>query len=350
MADAREGDLKRLKGVALLLLVIMGALFVLGTVLRHANPVFGYIQALGEAGLAGGLADWFAITALFRRPLGLPIPHTAILPRSRARIARALGDFVARSILTEPLIEKALAQFSAARTLGEMLDGDALEKVASGLDLQASPLAGAALQAFWTPDRSRRLADSLTRLARDLMTERREDLKDALAAHGRTWSLKWLDRLLAGRVVEALEGMLVDLESPDHPWREAIDRTVRTYAEKLVSGEEGLPSGGSLSGDESRDLFLRAARALADDIRTQPQRYHALDQAVREGLTQRLLDARESLGDLTTEQVMSWSEADLVSAVETQTGADLQYIRINGALVGALVGLVLHAGARLIGG
>ena len=71
---------------------------------------------------------------------------------------------------------------------------------------------------------------------------------------------------------------------------------------------------------------------------------------MREGLTQRLLDARESLGDLTTEQVMSWSEADLVSAVETQTGADLQYIRINGALVGALVGLVLHAGARLIGG
>ena len=125
-ADARRAGLDRMRRIAGAVLAAMGLLFLLaaagGRLWPSAAGALGWVQAFAEAGLAGGLADWFAVTALFRRPLGLPIPHTAIIPQNRDRIGRALGDFIGGQLVTEGLVDRALERLDAAgfvEVLGE---------------------------------------------------------------------------------------------------------------------------------------------------------------------------------------------------------------------------------------
>ena len=106
---------------ATLLLVAMGGLFVLAKTQEHVHPVWGYVRAFAEAGMVGGLADWFAVTALFRHPLGIPIPHTAIIPRNKDRIADTMAGFLRRNFLTPHVVARRLRDMNLARAAGEFL-------------------------------------------------------------------------------------------------------------------------------------------------------------------------------------------------------------------------------------
>ncbi len=403
----REQGLTRMRRLALAILAAMAALFLIAARLRHVHPVFGYLEAFAEAGLAGGLADWFAVTALFRRPLGLPIPHTAIIPRNRARIGRALGDFISDQLLSPDLVQAGLARFSASAALADVLAAQSLDgaplvdelarklaRAAPGL-LRAAPrhaletglkalmqealasapagqTSSAALRLFWTPERSRAIGEATLRYVASAIDSRRDALRDELAAHGGGWTPRFVDRMLADRVIGAVENLLGDLEQADHPWRLALDRSVADMADRLASDPELVARAQGWKDDLARgpaldaaaraavdrltrpevangvedealaDLIAQALNGLIARLRTDRALSEPLDLAVQQALTQRILAERPSVSDLVTERVGAWDEATLVRALELQTGQDLQYIRINGALVGGVAGLAIH--------
>jgi uncharacterized membrane-anchored protein YjiN (DUF445 family) len=365
-ADPRRAGLDRIRRIAGAVLAVMGVLFVLAAAGRRAWPpgaeLLGWVQAFAEAGLAGGLADWFAVTALFRRPLGLPIPHTAIIPQNRDRIGRALGDFIAGQLVTPALVDRALDRFDAAALIPELIartprpELEAMLGRAVRAALETAPLApaaGAALAGFWTPERSGVLIRRAVRLLARTLDSRHDALRDTLVSYGTGWTPKFVDRMLADRVLGALAGVLTDLEAADHPWREALDRTVTRVIGRLSSDPQMAVEAETWKTALLEDESVAAmARGLADRLAAlnlAPDSAAALNQAVRTGLRERILAERPALARLVSDRMNDWDEAALVAELELQAGRDLQYIRINGALVGGLVGLVIHAVAGAFG-
>ena len=366
-ADARRAGLDRMRRIAGAVLAAMGLLFLLAAAGRRLWPsaagALGWVQAFAEAGLAGGLADWFAVTALFRRPLGLPIPHTAIIPQNRDRIGRALGDFIGGQLVTEGLVDRALARLDAAALVPELITGiprpelEALLRRAVRDGLASAPLApaaGAALAGFWTPARSRVLIRRAVRLLARTLDSRHDVLRDTLVSHGGGWTPKFVDRMLADRVLGALAGVLKELEAADHPWRGALDQTVHRIIARLTSDPQMAAEAEAWKAALLQDETVASlARGLADRLaalQLEPEAAATLNHAVRAGLRARILDARPTLARLVSERINDWDEATLVAELELQAGRDLQYIRINGALVGGMAGLAIHAAVVLIGG
>jgi uncharacterized membrane-anchored protein YjiN (DUF445 family) len=216
-----------------------------------------------------------------------------------------------------------------------------------------APAAGAALAGFWTPERSGVLIRRAVRLLARTLDSRHDALRDTLVSHGSGWTPKFVDRMLADRVLGALAGVLTDLEDADHPWREALDRTVTRVIGRLSSDPEMAVEAETWKTALLEDESVAAmARGLADRLAAlnlAPDSAVALNQAVRTGLRERILAERPALARLVSERMNDWDEAALVAELELQAGRDLQYIRINGALVGGLVGLVIHAVAGAFG-
>jgi uncharacterized membrane-anchored protein YjiN (DUF445 family) len=349
----------------------MAALFMLAAVGRRLLPVagvgeaLGWVQAFAEAGLAGGLADWFAVTALFRRPLGLPIPHTAIIPQNRDRIGRALGAFITGQLVTPALVERALERFDAAallpgliaRTPRPELERMLAAALRAGLDAApVAPAAGAVLARIWTPERSGVLVRRAVRLLARTLESRHDELRDTLVSHGTGWTPRFVDRMLADRVLAALGGVLTDLEAPTHPWRSELDRLVLRLAGRLAD-DPALATQGERWKAEllAGDAVATLARALAERLAGDPPALDAdsaaaLNRIVRAGLRDRILAERPALADLISARMKDWDEATMVSELELQAGRDLQYIRINGAVVGGIAGLAIHGVLKLIGG
>ena len=382
-----------LRRAALAVLVVMGGLLVFGAWFRHLHPVFGYIEALGGAGLAGGLADWFAVTALFRQPLGLPIPHTAVLPRNQDRIATAFGAFLSSDLITAPSAEQALSSFSLSRWVCSALqrtpgEADKLRPFVAALpeveveraltEILTTVFASQAsenpserglattLGGFLPADAPRRLTDALVETLAKLLSEHRQSLRDALTDQPRSWTTKWLDKLLANRLIETLETRLTEMGDASHPGREALEAAVWDGVQEMTAGfAPGI--GGRSEGETLVETILkpyftppadgaapwrravdRALDSLVTAMADPPEWVLSLDRWARSALAQEIVASRPQLGEIAANHIRSWSSQQLVASVERQTSRDLQYIRINGALVGGLVGLILHALTSLI--
>ena len=336
------------------------------------------LQAFAEAALIGGLADWFAVTALFRRPLGLPIPHTGLIPRHTDRLGRALGDFVRDNFLAPELVaarlrragpadwlaqrlaRPAVARGLARRLLGG-LDDDDLRAALLGLFRPGPPLARLLRQAV-RRDWHLRLFDTLVAAARQAVAEDDSVLHAMVAAGSGRWVPDWLGRKLTDRARAALDAGLDDLERPDHPWRQRLGQWAETVADRLDHDpawaarlarlRDRLIQGPALAGVMAQaDL----APALTEAIVAQGRRLQA-DGAARARLDRRLIRLaertlipyRQDIGAFIAEVVAGWDARTIADKLEAQVGGDLQFIRVNGTIVGGLVGLLLHVLATLL--
>jgi len=352
----RGAGLARMKTLANATLAGMAALYLVAALGRRAVPQLGWLQAFAEAGLAGGLADWFAVTALFRRPLGLPIPHTALIPKNRRRIGAALGEFIGLQLLNPEIVDSALAQFDAAALWPQVwraIPEDALQAQASrwvraAADaVPAAPAAGAALARLWTPERGARLFGLAVEALSGLIADHKDELREAIVARGGGWTPKFVDRMLADRILGAALDLLNAAAEPGHPWRVELDLAVAGFAARLEA-DEGLNAAGERWKQDllTDEAVTALAQRLADRLRgatlteDQTRRVNA---TVREALKSRILDARPRIAELVAERLAGWDETALVRELELQTGRDLQYIRINGALAGGLVGVAIYA-------
>ncbi|MDA7416922.1 DUF445 domain-containing protein [Xenophilus arseniciresistens] len=404
----------RMKRVALALLAGAALLYALAVWGGRAHPHagWGWLAAGAEAAMVGAMADWFAVVALFRHPLGLPIPHTAILPARKARLGRNLADFICDNFLATPQVLAKLRSFDAAGRIAHWLmqsahaqqlgaQAVALVRLALGaLDdarvrdfvaraagaglrhIDVAPLAGQLLGALTAQGRHQALLDEVLGQLAELLDDEalQEQLTDAIAREVKALRYVGLDqvaaRLATRKIVAAVARTLGETAaSPGHPLRLRFDRFMATFIERLQHDPGFIARGerwrdellahpalaGYLQGlwGQLRD-WLDADLAANEDSAIR-QRVSLLaaglgrrleaDEAMRHWLNEQILGAapalierwREDGRRYIEERVAAWDTDALVREVERNIGRDLQFIRINGTLVGGLVGLLIHA-------
>ena len=390
------------------LIVLMAALFLWSGRYLDVHPAWGYLHAFAEAAMVGGLADWFAVTALFRRPLGLPIPHTAIIPENKDRIADTMAGFLRDNFLTPAVVGRRMGSMNLAQAVGgyladpratqdsriragagelavevlESLDPERLgTQVRTGLKtqlakLEVAPLLGGMLEAMIADGRHRPLIDKIIRWA-GLVLEDNETLVRDMVHKRANAVLRFtgLDERLANSVLDGLYKLLAEvLVDPDHPlrskieeglqdlahglredpeMRERIERMKQELLENSAIGDwwQGVwerlranliesirSSNGSTGHDYIGETLGELGAALRDDERLQRQvnrfaRRTAVGVATRYG---------DQIVRLVSETVKRWDAQTITDRVESAVGRDLQFIRINGTLVGGLVGMTIH--------
>ncbi|WP_394813838.1 DUF445 domain-containing protein [Streptomyces litchfieldiae] len=414
-ADAvKLRGLRRMKSVATALLVAVAVVYALATWAEHrgAGAWAGYVAAAAEAGMVGALADWFAVTALFRHPLGLPIPHTAIIPTKKDQLGQSLGDFVGENFLAESVVRDKLRSVALARRLGAWLarpenadrvtaelatavrgglrvlrDADVQAVLAEAITRRAdtqeiSPGLGRLLEKTIADDGHRRFVDLMLAQAHDWLVKHRDTVLAAVEGGAPGWTPRFVDRRVGDRVYrELLRFVSETRDAPDHPARGALDRFLADFAAKLQHDPETRARVERLKSDfltrpEVQELIASAwasVRAMiltaAEDDRsalrlraraavlTLGERLSA-DERLRAKLDGWVADAtihvvsgyRTEITSLITDTVASWDARTTSRKIELHIGRDLQFIRLNGTIIGSLAGLAIHAITRAAGG
>jgi uncharacterized membrane-anchored protein YjiN (DUF445 family) len=389
------------------LLGIMALIYLGAREFEQVHPVIGFVKAFAEAGMVGGMADWFAVTALFRHPLGIPIPHTAIIPRNKDRIGATLASFLRSNFLTPRVVARRMQRLDVAGVTGRFLaqpsQGDGrLRSGASRLaatvigsldqdrlggmvksaikarisDLDIAPLLGQALSAAIIDGRHLPLLEGIIRWAGHTLESNDDVIRKMV--HDRAGSvLRWtgLDENLANAIISGLEKMLAEMaEDPEHPLRAKAEEGLDKLAHDLqhdpamqarvaafrdeILGNPAVRNWIDGLWEQGRAALLKAVRdpeaALAGrfgealrQLGTTLQSDLRLATTVNRFVRRAAVGAAASYGDsivkLVSETIRSWDAQTVTGRVENAVGRDLQYIRVNGTLVGGLVGLLIHA-------
>jgi uncharacterized membrane-anchored protein YjiN (DUF445 family) len=381
------------------------ALFVAVTAAGAHGTLLGYVQAAAEASMVGGVADWFAVTALFRRPLGLPIPHTALIVERKDQFAATLGQFVQENFLNADVLAERLRsaglvprlagwladEANAARFAGHAADlgvnvAEALRdedvqrvltaELTRAVDaVEVAPLAGRALRVIIAGGHHAELFNAIVSAADRYLADHHVELRERFQGESPRWLPDAAYRLVFDRLYNRLRQRLVTMAAdPDDEARGQFEEWIGALPSRLETSPELRERGERLKRDilgsaELRDWSSSLWRRAKDSLRTQAadpeselrrQLTAALvaagqrlgsDRRLQEGL-ERVVESgaraladqfHDELADLVTGTIERWDAAETSSQLELLLGPDLQYIRINGTVVGAGVGLALHA-------
>jgi uncharacterized membrane-anchored protein YjiN (DUF445 family) len=404
--QAAQSGARGMRALATAMLAGMAAIFVAATGLAELHPAWGFVRAFAEAGLVGGIADWFAVTALFRHPLGLPIPHTAIVPRNKDRIGDALANFLKENFLTPSVVARRMQRLDVAGAIGRFLSqppGEGrlrqgasrlLADILESLDqerlggmvrnalaqrmraVEIAPLLGQTLEAAITSERHVPMVDSIVTWAGRTL-DANEDLIRAMVHQRAGWILRMagLDEKLADAIVDGLRKLTIDMAvDPDHPIRAKAEEGLARLAHGLQHDPETMAKvdnwknemveneavsgwlggvwekarAGLLKGARDPDAALagkfgEALRQLGETLQEEPRLKAAINQFARRATVGMVASYGDDIVKLVSETVRSWDARTISDRLEGAVGRDLQYIRINGTLVGGLVGLVIHS-------
>ena len=410
-AAARSGDkangATRMRAAATGLLVLMAATYLVARVYGPVHPAIGFIRAFAEAAMVGGMADWFAVTALFRHPLGLPIPHTAIIPRNKDRIGDTLAVFLRDNFLTPTVVARRMRGVDVATAAGRFLtrapdQGGRFKAGASRLvasmiesfdqerlggmvktalsarirDLDLAPLLGQALSAAIAEQRHLPLLDGIIRWAGKTLAANDQLVRDMV--HKRAGGiLRWtgLDEKIAGAIIDGLQKMLDEMAAePDHPLRAKAEEGLATLAHDLQHDERMQARVAKLRDEilenpallrwldglweSARRGLLRATRdpdaalagkfgemlrQLGGTLQTDEKLRVTINRFARRTAVGATAGYGDGIVRLVSDTVRGWDAQTITGRVENAVGRDLQFIRVNGTIVGGLVGVALHA-------
>ena len=399
---ARSRGLRRMKAVALAALLLAAVIYA-GTVGRAGG--WEYLNAAAEAAMVGALADWFAVTALFRRPLGLPIPHTAIIPTRKDALGESLQEFVAGNFLTEPVVRAQLAKAQVSRRGGGWLaKPQNAERVAAELSTAArgllrvmrdddvapllhglvqrqlatqswSPAAGRLLGRVVGEGGHRGLVDLVVEHGHRWLLGNRDRVIQLIQDQAPLWTPTWVDERVANRAYETAVRFLNEVRAqPQHQLRLALDdalarlagrlqddETVRRQFDAFVQGvgdrndvrEAVTQLWGAIRlglveaiEDPQSELRRRAVtgltelgRRMVDDAALAGR----IDRYVEDAVAYVVTSYRDELVNVISETVQRWDGEQTSRLIELHVGRDLQFIRLNGTLVGGLAGLAIFA-------
>ena len=401
--EERQRNLDRMKRRATGLLVLMAAVFVVTSLFEARHPWLGYIRATAEASMVGGIADWFAITALFRHPLNIPIPHTAIIPNRKDRIGRSLGNFVQHNFLSPEVLSAKLKAAEISRRAAEWLSdiehaktaarqaGSALrgagtvvrdEDVHALLDrsvvepLRRMPIAPVLARGTGVAD-DRRPASAAARPGdprpHRLVAENESLIRERIREESPWWVPEMVDERIhkgAGRDrADAVRGRHRSRSSAPAPVRRSprrLDRSAPGLArsDRAGRGDQAADArsrdqrpagrvalGGTEAGPRPEDTRITTGHRAASARGLSALATAALeDQALLEKIDGWVIAAvlrvveqhRHEVGQLIAQTVSAWDPDETSRRIELQVGRDLQFIRINGTLVGGLVGLLIY--------
>ncbi|MGW0119620.1 DUF445 domain-containing protein [Streptomyces sp. NPDC003327] len=411
--EEKSRGVRRMKALATGLLALVAVVYALATWAENAGAGAwaGYVAAAAEAGMVGALADWFAVTALFRRPLGLPVPHTAIIPTKKDQLGASLGSFVGENFLSADVVRGRLRALGVGRRVGAWLaDPDHADRVTSELstalrgaltvlrdaDVQAvvgeaitrraesaeiAPGLGKTLERMVTDGAHRRAVDLVCTRAHDWLVTHGDSVMDAVQGGAPGWTPRFVDRKVGERVYRELLRFVTEMrDMPSHPARGAIDRFLTDFAADLQADTDTRARVERLKGElldrpEVQDIIASAwssvrslILAAADDDRSQLRlraraslislgerlssdaRLQAkVDGWLESAATHLVTTYRTEITSLITDTVAGWDATQTSRKIEANIGRDLQFIRINGTVVGALAGLLIHTVSHAAG-
>jgi uncharacterized membrane-anchored protein YjiN (DUF445 family) len=409
-AANRVQQLRKMKIVATTLLLVAAAVFVVCVTVGNGKGFWGYLQTAAEAAMVGGLADWFAVTALFRYPLGLPIPHTAIIPRKKDQIGAALGTFVQQNFLTSSVVGERLAAARIPHRAGEWLAqpthaariadeaGAALNGLAAMVsddelraavaryadkrlrDIQLAPILATVLDTVrLSGQHQSALTSGLKGLMR-FLDDNRAVFRDRLSQESPDWVPDWVDERIFNRIFSGVQSFLADVSAQDdHELRIQFDHSLADYIQALRTDPAKVARVETakmqlLEREDVRawlsTLWLHIKKAILDAAADPASELRQTIQSVTMQFGMRLRDDEslqqkvdeilqrvvhhvvsrygEDAAELISGTVARWDSADTSRRLELQVGRDLQFIRVNGTVVGGLVGLLIHAVAQLL--
>ncbi|MFD9906742.1 DUF445 domain-containing protein [Streptomyces sp. NPDC059063] len=412
--EEKRRGVRRMKLTATGLLLFVAVVYVLAKWAQHqgAGAWTGYVAAAAEAGMVGALADWFAVTALFRHPLGIPIPHTAIIPKKKDQLGVSLGEFVGENFLSQTVVRQRLRAVGIGSRLGTWLaepqhadrvtaelatalrgaltvlrDSDVQAVVGEAITRRAdaqeiAPGIGKMLEKIVADAGHRRFVDLVCVRAHDWLVTHADQVMDAVQGGAPGWTPRFVDKKVGERVYKELLRFVTEMrDMPEHPARGALDRFLTDFAADLQSDtdtrarvehlkREVLARGEvqdliasawsavrqmivAAAEDERSELRLRVRAALlslgarmATDARLQEK----VDGWVEGAAVYVVTTYRNEITSLITDTVASWDAEHTSKKIEAHIGRDLQFIRINGTVVGSLAGLAIYAVSRLFGG
>ncbi len=411
--EERRRGVRRMKALATGLLLAVALVYALAKWAQSAGAGgwAGYVAAAAEAGMVGALADWFAVTALFRRPMGLPIPHTAIIPTKKDQLGRSLGDFVGENFLSADVVRVRLRSVGIGSRLAAWLaepahadrvtaelatalrgaltvlrDSDVQAVVGEAITrraeaMEVAPGIGALLEKVVADGGHHRVVDLVCVRAHDWLVAHSDSVMEAVTGGAPGWTPRFVDRKVGERVYKELLRFVTEMrDMPAHPARGAVDRFLADFARDLQSDEdtrarverlksEVLGRGEvqdvitsvwssvramivAAAEDERSELRLRTrASVLSLGARmTADERLRAkVDGWLEDAAVYVVTTYRDEITALITDTVASWDAEQTSRKIEAHIGRDLQFIRINGTVVGALAGLLIYTASGLLG-
>ncbi|MFF7307856.1 DUF445 family protein [Streptomyces sp. NPDC008137] len=409
----KQRGVRRMKLTATGLLLFVAVVYVLAKWAQNsgAGPWAGYVAAASEAGMVGALADWFAVTALFRHPLGIPIPHTAIIPTKKDQLGVSLGEFVGENFLSEDVVRQRLRAVGIGSRLGAWLavpehadrvtaelstalrgaltvlrDSDVQAVVGEAITRRANaqeigPGIGKMLEKVVADGGHKRVVDLVVTRAHDWLVLHRDEVMNAVEGGAPGWTPKFVDKKVGERVYKELLRFATEMrDMPAHPARGALDRFLTDFATDLQSDTETRARVERLKGEvlgrgEVQDLIASAWTAVrsmivaaAEDERSELRlrvraslislgSRMAAERKVQDKVDKWVEDAavyvvttyRKEITSLITDTVASWDAEHTTRKIEANIGRDLQFIRINGTVVGSLAGLLIYTVSHALG-
>lgn len=407
MSAANESAAKQLRfekarATALFVFAVLVYLFMV-FVMGH-DGWRGYVEATAEAAMVGALADWFAVTALFRHPLGLPIPHTAIVKKRKDEIGETLGTFIQENFLQADILADRIAEAGvsdrlatwlevpdnaqkcadqAATVISGMLDvlkddeiqttlTDTLRSRAETLDL--APIMARSMEFAVDGGHHRTLFDASLRGVETMLEDNRETMRQQLEKESPWWVPETLDDRVFAKIYAGVQNFISEINAtPNHPVRKKLDERLRVTAQRLRESPELAERAeeikqeildhpethewidnlwASLKSEIRRaaerpesDLRLRLrdlAFSAGETLRRDPELRAKVDGWLSTIAGQLAMESRGEVADFIASTVRSWDADETSDLIELQIGRDLQFIRINGTIVGGLAGLAIH--------
>jgi uncharacterized membrane-anchored protein YjiN (DUF445 family) len=401
-ADARRrAELRRMKLLATSLLALAALIYV---VTRHRDGWLAFVNTAAEAAMVGAIADWFAVTALFRHPLGIPIPHTAIIPTRKDVLGKNLEEFVGDNFLAEDVVRDRVRRAGVTRRIGLWLAqpthaeraGSELAGLGRGalqltrdeqvlalldevvvrrlVERSWGPPAGRLLQRVVADGAHHRLVDVVVAQTHEWLATHEDVITRVVLERAPAWTPAWLDDRIAGKAYREALGFMADVRSdPGHHARRALDDLIAEFADNLQHDpltmaraeafKQQLVAHPDVRGaveqlwttlrgvleealdDPASDLRLRLVdaltglgRRLGDDVELQ----HLVDRYLEDAAGHLVRSYRDEVVTVISETVQRWDGAEASRRIELHVGRDLQFIRINGTVVGGLAGLAIH--------
>ena len=401
-----------MKAVALSFLIGATVIYAVGTWWQHhggAPAWVGYVSAAAEAGMVGALADWFAVTALFRHPLGLPIPHTAIIKRKKDQLGEGLGTFVRENFMSPEVIEAKLRDAQVASRLGkwlaepqhamrvaaetstvarvlvEMLRDDDVQHVLDRMivkriaEPQWGPPVGRVLDTLLAEGRQEALLQLLADRAFQWSLNAGEIIERVIERDSPTWSPRWVDHLVGDRIHRELMDFTDKVRrNPDHELRRSATKFLFEFADDLqhdddtiaraervkeqIMGRDEVTRAAETAwnaakriilasvDDPSSELRIRVADTvvrLGESLRDDAELRDKVDNWLIRGAKHLVAQYGTEITAIITETIERWDADEASQRIELYVGRDLQFIRINGTVVGSLAGLIIYSVAQL---
>ncbi|RMF03695.1 MAG: DUF445 domain-containing protein [Chloroflexi bacterium] len=403
--QGRQVELNRMKLIATAMLGLAIVIFVVASLFEEQAVWIGFVRAAAEAAMVGAIADWFAVTALFRHPLGLKIPHTAIIPRRKNSLALQFGQFVQNNFLSEQVIADRLRSVDIARSVAVWLSAPANSRAVAGVvaavirgvlqvvrdeDVQhiierglaaqiravkVAPLTGSVLSLLLSGERQQELLNGIIKVMSGVLEENQATFRAQIRKETPWWLPDAVDNKIYEKIVMGLDNMMQEVSAnPEHPLQVKFNEVLTSFITDLQTSPELIERGEQLKEEFlenpgvqefASSLWLDLKTSLLDysnnpeaglstpiqkfgvALQNDPPLLEKINRWLEEAVRYLVRSYGHEVGEMITTTITEWDTESTSRKIELQVGKDLQYIRINGTIVGGLVGLVIHTLAVL---